>query len=171
MEETLVIRSADSDDINTIGFLAHQIWPEAYGKIITKEQIQYMLHQLYRPDALLAQMRAGQQFLLAEVNLESLGFAAYSSIDDHIWKLHKLYVLPHLQGKGIGRALLDVVKDTATEAGASQLILNVNRNNPALRFYERYGFQLLKTEDIDIGEGYFMNDYVLGLSLADPLIQ
>jgi diamine N-acetyltransferase len=130
------------------------------------EQIQFMLHQFYRPDALLAQMRAGQQFLLAEINLVPLGFAAYSPIQDNVWKLHKLYVLPHLQGKGIGSALLDVVKDTAIEGGASQLILNVNRNNPALHFYERYGFQRLRTEDIDIGSGFFMNDYVLGLSLT-----
>jgi ribosomal protein S18 acetylase RimI-like enzyme len=45
--------------------------------------------------------------------------------------------------------------------GATTLQLNVNRNNPAKIFYEKLGFAVLNEEDIDIGNGYFMNDYVM----------
>jgi ribosomal protein S18 acetylase RimI-like enzyme len=43
--------------------------------------------------------------------------------------------------------------------------VNVNRHNKALHFYEKYGFKIIREEDIDIGEGYFMNDYVMELKL------
>jgi ribosomal protein S18 acetylase RimI-like enzyme len=39
--------------------------------------------------------------------------------------------------------------------------LNVNRNNKALGFYQKFGFVILREEDIDIGNGYFMNDYIM----------
>jgi len=45
--------------------------------------------------------------------------------------------------------------------GASSLQLNVNRNNNAKVFYEKIGFAVIKEEDIDIGNGYLMNDYVM----------
>jgi ribosomal protein S18 acetylase RimI-like enzyme len=47
------------------------------------------------------------------------------------------------------------------QKGATSLLLNVNRNNPTKGFYEKLGFTVIKEEDIDIGNGYFMNDYVM----------
>jgi hypothetical protein len=38
---------------------------------------------------------------------------------------------------------------------------NVNRYNNALAFYQKLGYEILKEEDIDIGEGFFMNDFVM----------
>ena len=110
MSDALVIRSADQDDIPTIGYLAHTIWPEVYGSIIPAEQIQYMLAMMYSPDALEKQMRdQNHQFIIAEIEGQEVGFAAYGKQKGATWKLHKLYVLPGMHGKGIGRALLDMV--------------------------------------------------------------
>lgn len=165
MEETLVIRNADLDDINTIGYLAHEIWPVAYGQIISDAQLQYMLQWMYSPQSLLQQMRDGHQFFIAEQALEPLGFAALSQVDPQTTKLQKLYVLPSQQGKGIGRALLDVVREEAKARGSRHLILQVNRQNPAFHFYQTYGFYVIGEEDFDIGNGFFMNDYVMQLDL------
>jgi ribosomal protein S18 acetylase RimI-like enzyme len=41
----------------------------------------------------------------------------------------------------------------------------VNRHNRALHFYEKQGFKIIREEDIDIGSGYFMNDYVMELTI------
>jgi len=41
----------------------------------------------------------------------------------------------------------------------------VNRQNNAKNFYEKLGFVVIKEEDIDIGNGYFMNDYVMEMML------
>lgn len=43
--------------------------------------------------------------------------------------------------------------------------LNVNRNNRALHFYERMGMRKLREGDFPIGDGYYMNDYIMGLDI------
>ena len=43
--------------------------------------------------------------------------------------------------------------------------LNVNRNNRALHFYERMGMRKLREGDFPIADGYYMNDYIMGLDI------
>lgn len=161
METELEIRMADADDINIIGYLAQQIWPVAYKEILSSSQLEYMLKLMYSPGAIKEQMHSNHQFLIAELNEEPVGFASYSVIEKHIYKLHKLYVLPELQGKGLGKAILDFVSEEIVSHGAKALRLNMNRKNRARHFYEKYGFNIIKEEDVDIGNNYFMNDYVM----------
>jgi len=163
MSEALVIRTADQDDITTIGYLAHEIWPVTYKDILAPEQLAYMLQLFYSPQALEQQiLKLKHRFIIAEIDLEEVGFASFSKVSPAIWKLHKLYVLPGLQGKGIGRALVDMVEEEVRTHNGAHLILNVNKNNKALHFYESLGFTIEKEELIDIGNGFVMDDYVLG---------
>ena len=166
MENELLIRFADTEDINTIGFLAQQTWPTAYGPILSQEQISYMLNLFYAPPALNEQMK-NHQFVIAELNEEPVGFASFASIDvPDTYKLHKLYILPDTQGKGIGKALLDFVVDEIKQKDAAALHLGVNRFNPAVKFYEKLGFTKLKEEKTDIGSGFVMDDFIMELKLA-----
>lgn len=164
MNDELVIRTATIDDLATIGYLAQQIWPGTYGSILSESQLQYMMDLIYSPDSLQQQLvKHKHVFLLAELNEEAVGFASWSALREAgVYKLHKLYVLPGTQGKGIGKALIDFIIDSlpATE-GPITLRLNVNRYNKARQFYEKLGFVVTKEEDIDIGNQYFMNDYVM----------
>ena len=43
--------------------------------------------------------------------------------------------------------------------------LNVNRNNKALQFYAHMGRRKLREGDFPIGNGYYMNDYIMGLEI------
>jgi ribosomal protein S18 acetylase RimI-like enzyme len=72
-----------------------------------------------------------------------------------------LYVLPNYQGKGIGAMLLQKIEDYIQVGTDVYLELNVNRFNSAIAFYQKQGFEIIRTEDIDIGNGFFMNDYVM----------
>lgn len=163
MNDELVIRTAGIDDLNTIGYLAQQIWPGTYKDILSPEQLQYMMDLIYSPDSLQQQMiRHKHVFLLAVLNDEPVGFAAYSPLREAgVYKLHKLYVHPGTQGKGIGKALIEFVIDQLPVPPATTLRLNVNRYNKARYFYEKMGFIVTKEEDIDIGHHYYMNDYVM----------
>ena len=167
MDESLSIRPGDLDDINIIGFLAQQIWPETYGEILTGEQLQYMLNLFYSPASLRRQMLDDKhQFLIVEEGEEPIGFAAWSgTAEPGVFKLHKLYVLPGRQGKGLGRGMLQYIYQVIRPQGARTLLLNVNRWNKARQFYERMGFAVIKEEDVPIGRGYFMNDYVMEVSV------
>jgi GNAT superfamily N-acetyltransferase len=162
MEKELEIRLADIDDINIIGWLAQQVWPVAYKDILSKGQLEYMIQLIYSPASLKEQMELNHQFFIAELEEEPVGFASYSSLPDPgVYKLQKLYVLPDLHGKGLGKALLDFVTEEVQQQGAKILRLNMNRDNKAKTFYERNGFKIVGEEDIDIGNNYFMNDYIM----------
>jgi ribosomal protein S18 acetylase RimI-like enzyme len=163
MNDELVIRSADIDDIATIGYLAQQIWPGTYGAILSSEQLQYMMDLIYSPDSLQQQMVKHKHiFLLAELEEEPVGFASYSPLKEAgVYKLHKLYVHPKTQGKGLGKALVDFIIEQLPTPGATSLLLNVNRHNKAKQFYEKLGFEVIREENVDIGHDYFMNDYVM----------
>ena len=167
-EAILEIRFAEREDINTIGYLAHEIWPQAYADILTSEQLSYMLDLLYKPTSLSRQMNQQHIFLIAELDEEPSGFASFSEMEPGLFKLHKLYVLPGLHGKGVGRALLDFVTAECVSRGGTTLLLNVNRHNKAINFYKKNGFRIIREEDVDIGNGYYMNDYVMSKAIGTP---
>jgi GNAT superfamily N-acetyltransferase len=162
-DEPISIRPAELDDINTIGFLAQQIWPVAYDGIVPPDQLQYMLNLFYSPAALRRQMvDERQQFLLVEQEEEAIGFASWSgTAAPGVFKLHKLYVLPGQQGKGLGRSMLQFIFGAINREGAQVLRLNVNRFNKARQFYEKLGFRVVGEEDVAIGNDYFMIDYIM----------
>ncbi len=158
------IRPATVADAEIIKQLAEAIWHPTYTPILGPEQVGYMLNLFYTEDKLREQIDSGEQtyIILQEENMP-IAFAAYAPRTENqdVYKLHKLYCLTNKQGKGYGRLLLHAVEDAVTDAGKNTLELNVNRYNPALDFYKRNGFEVAYVEDIDIGNGYWMNDYVM----------
>ena len=70
-----------------------------------------------------------------------------------------------MQGKGIGRSLIQEVVDRMKPSGKEILYLNVNRYNKEVSFYERLGFLIVGEEENAIGKGFFMNDYVMALTV------
>lgn len=159
------IHKASIENIGKIQELAFATWPVAYGKILSASHLQYMLDLIYSREALTLQIEIlQQQFILAYYDNTAIGFASYSpkkTGDPSVYRLHKLYVLPGQQKKGTGKCLLDHITSEIIQVGAKTLELNVNRQNAAFHFYIKLGFKITKEEDIDIGSGYFMNDYVM----------
>jgi GNAT superfamily N-acetyltransferase len=158
-----IIRPATLADADCIVKIAHQTWWPTYGDILSTEQITYMLGAIYVSDTIAVQIESGeQQYLILEEDGEPVGFAAYSprSEDAGVYKLHKLYCLAAVQGKGYGKQLMNAVVEAAQKAGAAALELNVNRHNKAMEFYKKAGFTVAYDEDVSIGP-YFMNDHVM----------
>lgn len=163
----VMILHATLRDIPVIRNLAEETWWPTYSPIISVEQIRYMLDLIYSEAELEKHIRTGSQtFIVLRDQNGPQGFASYAlrPEDNSVCKLHKLYVLPENHGKGYGKALIDEVKIRAINLNASALDLNVNRHNPAIRFYEKYGFVKIQEEDVPIGP-YWMNDYVMRLKL------
>ncbi|MEZ4988165.1 MAG: GNAT family N-acetyltransferase [Saprospiraceae bacterium] len=160
----LRIRLATLDNLIEVHRIAHATWPIAYGEILSPDQLQYMLSMTYHPDSLREQLEVkGHLFYMAEWEGQSVGFISLEpSFGAHQrLRIHKLYVLPDQQGKGIGRVLLEHATTLAKQHGNAALELNVNRYNPARFFYESCGFTISYSEDIAIGNGYLMEDYVM----------
>lgn len=162
------IIEATNQDYLLIQQIAHQTWPDTFGNILSEEQIAYMLEMMYSIKALTEQIQEkGYIFLLAKTEEKYLGFAAYELNYQGLakTKLHKIYILPEAQGKGVGKLLISHVAEAAKQNRNEVLSLNVNRNNPALHFYQKLGFFVVAEENIPIGQGFLMEDFVMDKSL------
>jgi ribosomal protein S18 acetylase RimI-like enzyme len=162
------IKNNTDENFTDIRAIAAEVWPIAYGAILSQEQLDYMMEMMYSIPSLQKQVNEnGNRFILATKNEIPVGFAGYEFNYNKKpkTKIHKIYILPNQQGKGIGKELIDFIANKAKERHQKGLILNVNKNNVAIRFYERIGFSITKEEVIDIGNGYVMDDYVMEKSI------
>ena len=56
--------------------------------------------------------------------------------------INEMAVLPERQGHGIGKQLLNAVKDYSKEKGLAGIVLYTSEYAPAAKFYEKNGFKL-----------------------------
>lgn len=161
------IRKAGIEDFQIINDLALKTWYDTYDKILSAEQLKYMLDMMYSLTAITEQIAVkGHHFLLLSEEDNYLGFASYEvNYLSGVTKLHKLYVLPETQGRGAGRLLISKIEETAVRNGNNTVSLNVNRYNSAVNFYLKNGYTKAGEEDINIGNGYLMEDFIMEKSL------
>lgn len=157
------VRTATTSDIPLIQQLTDEIWRPTYKDLMTAEQLEYMINLIYSTSSLTSQMLEKQhQFILLYDGERPIGFASYSTTDEEdVYKLQKIYLHGDYQGKGVGRLLLESVIKRVKAAHATILELDVKRDNKARFFYEKMGFTIVKEKDTDIGNGYWMRDYVM----------
>jgi GNAT superfamily N-acetyltransferase len=166
MSEIIITRAGLSDRA-FIRSVSERTWPSTYGHIISQEQIDFMLDWMYSDASLEKQMNTGCEFYIASKQNENgdlypVGFCSVSP-EDGAHKLNKLYVLPAAQGTGAGKALLNKVIEVAKAAESSSLFLQVNKQNTAYTFYLKKGFIKELEFKFDIGNGFYMDDYVMRL--------
>jgi len=167
-DPVIEIVAGTRDDIPAVRRLADVVWRAYYPGIVPLAQIDYMLARGYSDEALAKLVRdEGAGLALARVDGALSGFAAWHrSGEPATTKLDKLYVLPALHGHGLGRALIGHVEAAARRDGARALILNVaKRNVKAIAAYHACGFATREPTVVDIGQGFFMDDYIM----AKPL--
>lgn len=147
-------------DVPHIINLAHTTWQHTYSRIISQEQIDFMLAKFYNENLIQSQLAdPAHFFLLARESDILYGYSHCYEEKDYI-KLSKLYIDPTAQGKGVGKRLLEAIEATMKLHDKSKLILNVNRANPALYFYKKMGFEITQTVDIPLDK-FWLNDYVM----------
>jgi GNAT superfamily N-acetyltransferase len=187
----MMLRPATLTDRALIRSISERTWPSTYGHIISQEQIDFMLDWMYSDTSLEKQMNNGCEFYIANLNGDDVGFCSVGPEEKEkekekeeeekgeaeeednsteknkgakAHKLNKLYVLPAAQGTGAGKALLNKAIEVAKAAGSSSLFLQVNKQNDAYTFYLKHGFVKEQEFKFDIGNGFFMDDYVMRLS-------
>ena len=153
------IKAADKTNVPLLQQLAYTIWSVAYKDILSKEQLAYMLDKMHSIQALTKLIDDGHQFIIPYEDGVAKGYACYKIYPDKA-RIKKLYVLPDQHKKGIGKLLLNYIIEKSKQE-VNIIELNVNRQNNAVDFYKKVGFEILKEVNIPIGEGYFMNDYVM----------
>jgi ribosomal protein S18 acetylase RimI-like enzyme len=64
------------------------------------------------------------------------------------------------QRKGIGSTFLKHILEQIPDSESIELTVN-RQNYKAINFYFKTGFIIKDVADFDIGEGYFMNDFIM----------
>lgn len=162
------IRKATTNDIPLIHEMAWVVFPHTYKEILTPEQIDYMMEWMYSEDSLHKQMeKDGHIYYLAFKEDEPAGYLSIQPEGEHVFHLQKIYVLPSFQGMKLGKQLFEQAIKAIKELHPApcQMRLNVNRQNKALAFYERMGMVNVDEGDFPIGNGYYMNDFIMGMDI------
>jgi len=161
---------ATTDLLPEIQNIAYHTWPKTFAAILSPEQINYMLNWMYDLKSLESQLKEKNHvFVLAQENGKYLGFASFETNHGETdkTKIHKLYILPEAQGKGVGKSLIQFMEKAAIGHDNSSLLLNVNKfNQGAIDFYTHIGFYEAFKEVINIGNGFVMDDLVMELKLT-----
>ena len=95
-----------------------------------------------------------------EIDGQDLGFFSIEVRESSAAFINKFYILQDQQRKGIGAAAFQLL---LKQFPFIQTIrLQVNRQNyQAINFYFKQGFVIEEVADFDIGDGYFMNDFIM----------
>ena len=164
---------AHSEDIMHIRDVADVAFRHTYKTILSPEQMEYMMDWMYSPANLRKQFDQGHIYFIAYDGDRPCGYVSVqpdgtSEDGMMLFHLQKIYVLPSEQKRGLGRMLFEKAVSFAKEASGSRparIELNVNRNNPAIGFYRHLGLEILRQGDFHIGNGFYMNDYIMGIDL------
>ena len=154
---------ATEKDIALIQDLARRSWESAYAEILSAEQIEYMLTTMYSEKEIRGHLQSPDYhyyLIFNESDHSFKGFLGYENrYEQGTTKLHRIYLVPESKGRGIGKQALDFLKRMVSETQDSRIVLNVNKENKAMKFYESQGFTVYKEIVVDIGKGFVMDDY------------
>jgi len=127
--------------------------PALVGLIRELAEFEHLTHLcVVTPEGLEPQLfgpRPAAEALVAEVSGQVVGFALFFTNFSTFLGLpglylEDLYVQPAHRGAGIGRALLERLGTLAVQRGCGRFEWSVlDWNEPAIRFYEKMGAQLL----------------------------
>lgn len=154
-------------DIETTAKLAHKIWNEHYVAIIGQNQVDYMLHKFQSVSAITSQIKSGYSYYLISTDKKDVGYLCLIS-DESSKKLmiSKIYTQKEVRGKGFGSQLIQFTKIYAKNNGMKTIWLTVNKyNSNSIKWYQHFGFKIIKEVQMDIGNNFIMDDYVLELNL------
>ena len=169
----ILIKKAAEENLKTIHDMAQVVFRHTYKEILSPEQMEYMMDMMYSMPNLKLQLQEGHCYYIAYSNQMPCGYVSvqYEGPDSEgveVFHLHKIYVMPDIQGKGVGLRLFETATDHVRDAMSGQyarIELNVNKYNKAVDFYRHLGMRVLLEEDFPIGNGFYKTDYIMGLDV------
>jgi ribosomal protein S18 acetylase RimI-like enzyme len=155
------IRRAILSDAIIIQRLAESIWWKHYPSIIGEVQVRFMLHKMYNLGTLENQISEGKQlYFILENDAQDLGFISIELRENSEAFINKFYILQDQQRKGSGAFAFKLLLKIFPKINCIRLQVN-RQNYQAINFYFKQGFVIEEVADFDIGDGYFMNDFIM----------
>ncbi|MCL2389943.1 MAG: GNAT family N-acetyltransferase [Endomicrobia bacterium] len=163
-----IIEVNSKELIEKTASLADEIWREHYVNIISIAQIDYMVKNLQSVTAISNQISNEKYsyFLIKDDNGSYEGYFAVAPKDGCLF-LSKIYVRKESRKKGYAKKSLEFIKKFAKSLNLDNIVLNVSRDNAgSIEAYKKMNFKICGEIDLDIGSGFYMNDYKMVLQIG-----
>ncbi|MFD2052989.1 GNAT family N-acetyltransferase [Mesorhizobium calcicola] len=134
----MFVRTAGERDLVAVRALLVETWHATYDAIYGAERVTEITDEWHSIASLKARLaKPNSEFLVADDG-KRIGGMAFAEGAELIM-LKQIYVLPDLQGRGIGGMLLDEIIESFPEARAIRVEVE-EQNTRAIAFYEANGF-------------------------------
>ncbi len=155
-----IVKAQNSDHAKIISILAKEIWTSHYTPIIGQDQVEYMLETFHSYDKINSEIVNNTlNYYIAYADNKPLGYCGIKLEDNCIF-LSKLYVHNDCRKMGIGKMLF--THAISSFDPVEYIYLTVNKQNiNSIVAYEKLGFKICDSVKIDIGNSYFMDDYIM----------
>lgn len=162
MKEQLKTQKVESDrQIHAVADLAEIIWKEHFTPIIGEKQVAYMVDKFQSYPALTEQIQNGYEYYQFFDKGEFCGYCSIHPEDGRLF-LSKLYIKKDCRGRHLATQAFDFLKDICREREYSAIWLTCNKHNDnSLAVYRHLGFEIIDTQEADIGGGFVMDDYIM----------
>ena len=164
----LEVRKAETDtQVREIADLAKVIWNEHFTPIIGKDQVDYMVEKFQSYPALKEQISEGYEYYQIFSGGEFCGYTGIHPGEDNRLFLSKLYLKKASRGHHLATGAFSFLKEICRERGYSAIWLTCNKHNDnSLGVYRHFGFEIIDTQEADIGGGFIMDDYIMEYKIS-----
>ena len=160
MSEATTIRPAEPADTHAIATVQVATWRTTYAGIVAQESIDRLTvadREVAIGRALRREIEFPPEAFVATRSGHVLGYisggASREPVEGFDAELYAIYLLEAEQRVGLGRALVRRLAARLDELGYRAMMVRVLTGNPACRFYERLGVEL-------IAEGFHTLDQI-----------
>jgi diamine N-acetyltransferase len=146
------IAIATLDDLETLRQLGEVTYRAHFADLWSSAGLDHYVSQQFSASKLIQELSgSATQYLIVTSESMACGYAKIShrrpfpcDLSGHGVELEKIYFLPEIAGKGLGKRLLQRVSDEANAAADNFVWLDVLKSNLAgRRFYESMGFSVV----------------------------
>lgn len=155
-----------SGKIEELCAMAEEIWHEHFTPIIGAAQVEYMVEKFQSVPAITEQIANGYEYYLFLLEGRAIGYTGIHAENGELF-LSKLYLRKENRGKGYARQAMNFLEDLCRQRGLSKIWLTVNRyNSNTIAAYKAMGLVTVREQKADIGNGFFMDDYIMEKPIA-----
>jgi len=155
-------RVQSEEDIKELARIADEVWHQHFITILSPEQIDYMVDKFQSEHAMKKQMETeGYEYYFLVEDGKNVGYTGFREDGEKLF-LSKLYILKDYRGKGHASEAFAFLEAICKERALTAIWLTVNRyNDNTIAIYKKKGFEIIRTQIADIGNGYVMDDYIM----------
>ena len=158
---SISIRLATTEDAELIADLSRKTFYDTFAAQNTAENMDIFMNQTFTKEKLIEEVSEDRHtFIIAEISGQVVGYAKLREGNNHEGlgdlpsiEISRIYSLKNVIGKGVGSALMTECIKIAHDIGKRIIWLGVwEKNELAIRFYERWGFEKFAEHEFVLGK-------------------